>query len=442
MLVETNAIQTEFQRLERSVILGSLALLHIKGIILTSYLNSNSCDQYCRIIDGFQCTSTLGQQSKCSSYCGDVNLVCYDGNLMSGDGYMCNNDCRIKSGFTLTLKNNQQEKIEQSCQKIGSICLDSNDQTGDGCDQNCQTEEDHYCINDMTTGEFKCYHRNVRIEKQKFQVLSYETTNLISLGYGQINSCTKNSDKEIEEECDDGDESHSGGCDSQCKVKEGYTCLTQFGMKSTCFQNCALFGTQCLDQNFNDNDGYVISGFLSQLGVINIAEQKPCSDLNSQSVIIDGNFQNIQIPDQNIVSYCKNGIIELGEQCDDGDMNSFEKYQFFPTYLLIDAIRIALFKMDIIKISEENIHHGQNLAKTLNLMNAQIITIILEMVVMTTVELNKVGLAQDKLASNQNVLRIVDHMDFNAWIIIILIQTDAINIAKQRKITAVSFSLT
>ncbi|CDW80638.1 UNKNOWN [Stylonychia lemnae] len=176
-----------------------------------------------------------------------------DGKLNNFDDG-CDDFCKIKNGYTATYQDQSLIGIHKSCRKKDNLCMDLNIISDDGCNLNCETEQNYYCLYDFNTEKFKCYERKQLINNDIAKNNSEE-----------LSGCIKNNKLTSEEECDDGDATHSGGVPSaQIKILK-----------------------TLMDEKAN----------LSQ---------------NSLDI-------------HQINSICKNGIIEIGEQCDDGDQFSFEK---------------------------------------------------------------------------------------------------------------------
>lgn len=57
------------------------------------------------------------------------------------------------------------------------------------------------------------------------------------------------------EECDDGNLENGDGCNAQCKIEENYFCLFELGFADTCSATLALCGNGILDLGEACDDG-------------------------------------------------------------------------------------------------------------------------------------------------------------------------------------------
>ncbi|CDW89137.1 UNKNOWN [Stylonychia lemnae] len=260
------------------------------------------------------------------------------------------------------------------------------------CNKDCQTDKDHYCIIDQTSGNLSCFKRQNLIKLPKSTGFIHQSTNQI-WELNQKQTCDKDGIKAFNEECDDGDTESTGGylftsiiimirCDSNCRIKEKWTCLNKEEFKSICFKNCIEHGMTCLDQNYVNQDG---QNFKLLFNDLIISCDNKCKVEKGYSCSVTSNngqgyfqcfkssdeFQNYQtnqvIQVQFIVqkyllkfqindyskyldnsnlntkentqllrkltqeqALCKNGKLEIGEQCDDGEDSIYDyKYPLF-----------------------------------------------------------------------------------------------------------------
>ncbi|CDW76318.1 UNKNOWN [Stylonychia lemnae] len=357
-------------------------------------LNSYRCNSDCLIQEGYYCKQILGQSTKCSRNCDSANLqTCRDRNKVSGDGcdescqveigYVCfdsengeftckssaqsinkekkvefcgnnilemgeecddgnqiNDDgcdsaCLIENSYTLILQSQNSRILQNSCLFEGR-CLDSNFQSKDGCDSDCKTEKGYYCISDQKSGVFQCFKRTQTMDDSTSRFLNMDSV-----------QCKKDSSRSIDEECDDGNMLHNGGCNEQCKIQDGYMCTTNLGQESKCFRRCGIMGQKCFDHNNENKDGcdsfcFVEEGFScfsyknehEEYDMRCRKQQSKPSTLESltKDIITHRNLEKV-VDHQNsrrelessagrglstASNLCNNGVIDFGEECDDG----------------------------------------------------------------------------------------------------------------------------
>ncbi|CDW88160.1 UNKNOWN [Stylonychia lemnae] len=117
--------------------------------------------------------------------------------------------------------------------------------------------------------------------------------------------CNKDGIKESFEECDDGEAESTRGCDDQCQVELGYRCQVTSNNGSGTFQ--------CIKKN------EIFSGQITS----KVTQVKDYSNYLMDDSL---NSELRSINQRNLADYslaqCKNGKLDIGEQCDDGIMIS------------------------------------------------------------------------------------------------------------------------
>ncbi|CAI2381146.1 unnamed protein product [Moneuplotes crassus] len=196
--------------------------------------NSVSCDENCFLGLSFSCDNN--NPSSCfSAVCGDgfysPSESCDDGNTADGDG--CSYDCAIESGYQCYGIDNQT--CEAFCGdgiQVGSEqCDDENFIAGDGCAVDCTFEIDFTCTGQGTTTQCSRICGNgILLESDDLTIY-----------------------------CDDGNLVNGDGCDSNCAVETGHTCISTNLAASVCEPICGdglRFDSEaCDDNNLVDGDG-------------------------------------------------------------------------------------------------------------------------------------------------------------------------------------------
>ena len=248
--------------------------------------SGDGCSEFCAIEDGYQCT---GSPSVCKPICGDGKILppetCDDANLYPNDG--CSILCKVESGF--------------SCSGEPSICRPG---CGDGiivggeeCDDGNKVDDDA-CSN--ICKKAKC-----------------------SDGVVQKN-----------EECDDSNTVSGDGCSSTCRKEAGFSSSSPSSSSSAgafCGNGTLESGEECDDGNTRNGDGCTSScrrefaglpppGFPPPGSFPPPAQPPPFQPPPPQQPP-PSQPPPSQPPPQQFApgARCGNGLLEPGEQCEDGN---------------------------------------------------------------------------------------------------------------------------
>lgn len=187
----------------------------------------------------------------------------------------------------------------------GEDCDDGNTDLGDGCDENCHIEEVVRLCGDgeVDRGE-ECDDGN---GEDADACLS--SCRAASCGDGVV--------WEGKEGCDDGNAEDTDGCSSDCQVASCGDGLVWRGQEA------------CDDGNADDTDECLSTCELASCGDGAIWEGQESCD--------DGNLDDDDGCSAECVSeFCGNGLLELAEECDDGDDNATPGSDCFDDCLLVD----------------------------------------------------------------------------------------------------------
>ncbi|MCY1001153.1 DUF4215 domain-containing protein [Myxococcus sp. MISCRS1] len=330
-------------------------------------MSGDGCSNACRVENGYECS---GAPSNCAPTCGNGVLnpgeLCDDGNTNLGDG--CSNACTLELGYTCPT-------VGQPCVKTcgngtvdpGETCDDGNLNPGDGCATECKPEPGYSCSrpasgpsvcvatcgNGAVDANEECDDNNTSNGDGCSQGCAVESGYQCS---GAPSTCTTVCGDGIRagaETCDDGNTVAGDGCSATCAVEPGYSCPPPGNVCSqTCGNGVVNPGETCDDNNTTSGDGcsntcaqepgYTCSGQPSTCATTcgdgTVAGGEVCDDGNLESGdtcsprclwsngqpcaasgVCDSGLCN---PYSNVcisANVCGNGLLDEGEQCDDGD---------------------------------------------------------------------------------------------------------------------------
>jgi cysteine-rich repeat protein len=165
----------------------------------------------------------------------------------------------------------------------GEECDDGNTVNGDGCSSQCVVECSFKC--QCHPWDPPCVHVHV----------------------------CGDADQTLDEECDDGNTLSGDGCSDSCHLEPGWTCVPGRRCYPTCGDWRMVGWETCDDGNTHDGDGCA-SNCLAE----------PCWDCSVGTCIYRSCGDGGQ--DAGVAGICGDGVISPGEQCDDGDLNTYQGY--------------------------------------------------------------------------------------------------------------------
>ena len=127
---------------------------------------------------------------------------------------------------------------------------------------------------------------------------------------------------EQQEQCDDGNTVDGDGCSSTCEIEEGVHCYLDSACQSACTQpacgnGIVEVGEACDDGNAADGDGCSSACEIEE-GFLCVAEVVfACADLEKAYVPVFPSMSRLS--SRCLEAGCGNGIVEVGEACDDGN---------------------------------------------------------------------------------------------------------------------------
>ena len=338
--------------------------------------DGDGCNATCDIEDGFPCNITApgdtdddscesnicdttgGSPGICepANSCGNSVLEtgegCDDGNNTPGDG--CNATCDIEDGFPCNITapgDTDDDSCESNicdttggspgiCEPANSCgnsvlelnegCDDGNNTPGDGCNATCDIEDGFPC-NITAPGD---------TDDDSCESNICDTTGGSPGICEPANSCG-NSVLELNEGCDDGNNTPGDGCNATCDIEDGFPCnITAPGdtdddscesnicdttggspgicePANSCGNSVLETGEGCDDGNNTPGDGCNATCEIEDGFPCNITAPGDTDDDSCESNICDtsGGSPGICQPD----NFCGNSVLETGEGCDDGN---------------------------------------------------------------------------------------------------------------------------
>lgn len=214
--------------------------------------SDDGCSAACRVEDGFTCTQTSTRTS-CEATCGDGIRVafegCDDGNMAAGDG--CSEGCRIEAGFDCSGEPSICVAICGDGVRLGTETCDDNNLTdGDGCSQACRVEQGFSCDPMVEPSVCTPVCGDGRIVFGETcddgNATSGDGCDAVSCNVEPGWNCTPSAPSVCQtvcgdgmvvatrEGCDDFGTTPGDGCDENCRIEEGFTCVTPPGGGSNC----------------------------------------------------------------------------------------------------------------------------------------------------------------------------------------------------------------
>jgi len=232
----------------------------------------DGCSSTCTAEAGWECPASLN--GRCRAICGD-SLVrgtegCDDSNLRANDG--CGVTCQPEAGWICPTAAGAGGACTADCgdglARGTEQCDDANRVAGDGCSATCQREAGWACPQNASGTPIGGGCRGI-------------------CGDGQVVG---------DETCDDLNASGSDGCDSGCKVEEGWTCPGTGGACTAICGDGKIVGPQTCDEGTSTPSGGCVA----------------CVRASGWTCVAN----------QSCTSICGDGIKVGTEQCDNGTSNS------------------------------------------------------------------------------------------------------------------------
>lgn len=261
--------------------------------------NGDGCDGDCQI------------EAVCGNGTIENGEECDDGNIIPGDG--CSDTCTSEAVCGNAIVEGSEE------------CDDGNNNNGDGCDDDCEIEVPSSCLSAqlvfgnettntcmVTCGVPSCYF------DPAISGVIYEDDSCTTPCTAPTSTCG-NGIIEGAEQCDDGNNNPGDGCDPICVLEP------------ICGNNILEGGEQCDDGNAAAGDGCSSTCQIEQIEEcleMELVFGSEAEDICTNACgIADCYFNNnnnlIFFNDTCTVgcgfSTCGNGVIETGEDCDDGN---------------------------------------------------------------------------------------------------------------------------
>lgn len=280
--------------------------------------NRLGCSTGCVPDTGYNCTAVINKPSVCS-FCGngivETGEACDNGNLVG-----CSVNCTVDPGFLCRGNPSMCYKANPVCGnkiiEVAEGCDDGNLVNGDGCNSYCVVEAGWTCDGQM--GQLSACNKTSPARPVCGNNI-YEPTVNATYPPESIGGFATNYQYYwawvMPEQCDNGNQP---GC-INCVIQQGWQCLNTAGQPSKCFVNVVAptcgngvfepaLGEQCDDGNVNNGDGCS--------ALCHVEYPWYCFD-NKRCL----NPLNPASQPQFIAAFCGNGIVEtqFGEVCDDGN---------------------------------------------------------------------------------------------------------------------------
>ncbi|MBU0766495.1 DUF4215 domain-containing protein [Patescibacteria group bacterium] len=308
--------------------------------------NGDGCSATCTVETGYSC---IGEPSSCSTVCGDGLITgseaCDDSDTDSGDG--CSSTCTIENGFGCS-------GTPSSC---SSTCPDGVVASDEGCDDNNATNEDgcsdacvvengfscngepsscaSTCQDGVVASDEGCDDDNAVNEDGCSSVCAVETYYTCSGEPSVCGPLCGDGTVFLTEECDDNNVSGSDGCSSVCVTESGWTCSgTPSSCSTTCGDNivagdeeCELPGADSCSSICRYNTG---GGVGTKIGTTSGRKESRESYISYGWIFDIDRPLSSDIPVRGrVLTSCGNGEINIGEECDDGNIVDFDGCSIF-----------------------------------------------------------------------------------------------------------------
>lgn len=330
-------------------------------------VSGDGCTSDCKIEDGWTC---LSPGKPCVDICGDGRTMskepdaCDDGNTMNGDG--CSASCHWELYYKCTQSNTSRSVCSVRCGDGyiygAEACDDGNTNDNDGCSADCSR------VNKGWDCTYKYQEAGNSCRQEKCgDGIRTKSEGCDDGKVDGISGCTKDCKimkgfllkqeteqwvkSELVPDCGDGltvgtEECDGGGftmvgCDTNCKAKEGYSCVVDpITLVSTCSPNCGdsivTSGEECDNGNEEGcQDCKVVDGYhcTSVLGKKSVCEKNVCGDkvVHKPETCDIGTGKNdpgcveckvtpgYACDDESCHTVCGDGVLTDDEVCDDGD---------------------------------------------------------------------------------------------------------------------------
>jgi cysteine-rich repeat protein len=256
--------------------------------------------EVCSVCSGGLVCNTDGQCSSCGNNVRDLGEACDDGNFVTGDG--CSNICQIEEGYdcdgNLGQASTCRIDIFVTCGNgvVDGIeaCDDGNDNDNDACRNNCQRT--------------LCGDGVIQVPNSNGVTERCDDGNNVNtddcLNTCQTPFCGDGFTRAGSEQCDDGNGLSGDGCNG-CRLENVNVCGNGVIEEE--------IGEECDDGNNREGDGCgTFAGFPTV--------DNPSGLSNPCSIYPDYICEGEPSVCRNVA--CGNGVVDSGEECDDGDTSS------------------------------------------------------------------------------------------------------------------------
>ncbi|KAL4505324.1 hypothetical protein ABPG72_002386 [Tetrahymena utriculariae] len=296
----------------------------------TLFENASGCVN-CKVQSGFKCFSSpeydlsVCNTVKCGDGIRDQGEECDDGNQIDRDS--CSLNCKIQQGYSCS------QDIDSSNLKCQSTCGDRIKASDEECDS-----ADYGCTTDCKImSNYGCYIDQSSISSSQQVQRCFKCQDANCLKCGKIFNQVLNSYDETCNQCQDGFQLNINSnkcekCDSSCKTCNG----PSVNNCTSCFQNANMVldtasnQCTCVNKYYNyditSNKCIPICGDKYKTPEEECEINDPSAFSNSLGCVqckIQPGYKCIQLNnfllDICMLSTCQNGVLDQGEECDDGN---------------------------------------------------------------------------------------------------------------------------